>query len=152
MATETDAARDRVLAARAELGAELEALEASVRAAETRERYAAGSFESQSAILSGRLRWCETRPLRTFACASWGPARERRSPVLERLTTAHLADDDAIRSHTQGVSHQVSGGHGALALDIRRSGLKPHHVFLLQFQFGGVLDGHNALVFRNVIR
>jgi hypothetical protein len=33
VATETDAARDRVLAARAELGDELEALEASVRAA-----------------------------------------------------------------------------------------------------------------------
>ena len=33
MATETDAARDRVLAARAALGAELEALEASARAA-----------------------------------------------------------------------------------------------------------------------
>ncbi len=33
MATETDAARDRVLAARAALGGELEALEASVRAA-----------------------------------------------------------------------------------------------------------------------
>ena len=34
----------------------------------------------------------------------------------------------------------------ALALEVRRPGLQPHHVRLLQLQLGGVLAGDDPLV------
>jgi len=51
---------------------------------------------------------------------------------VERLGTAALADDDAIGPHSQGVPDQVAGGHLALSLDVCRSRLHPHHVWLLE--------------------
>ena len=36
------------------------------------------------------------------------------------------------------------------ALDVGRAGFHARHVGLLEPQFGGVLDGHDALVFRDV--
>ena len=41
---------------------------------------------------------------------------------------------------------------GAGAFDVGRPRFHARHVGLLQPQFGGVLDGHNAFVFRNVGR
>jgi hypothetical protein len=35
--------------------------------------------------------------------------------------------------------------YGAFAFDVGWSGLEPHHMLLLELQFGGVLDGDNAL-------
>ena len=42
---------------------------------------------------------------------------------VERLRTAHLTNDDAVRPHAQGVAHQVALGHLALPLQARRAGL-----------------------------
>ena len=64
---------------------------------------------------------------------------------VERFAAAALADDDPFGPHTQGVAHQVGGGDGALAFDVRRPRLQPHHVVLLQLQFGRVFDRHDAV-------
>ena len=37
---------------------------------------------------------------------------------VERFLAAHLADNDAIRPHAQGVDHQVTQGDLALALQV----------------------------------
>ena len=64
---------------------------------------------------------------------------------VERLAAAHLADDDAIGPHAQRVAHQVALGHLAASFQAGEPGLQPHHVRLLQLQFGGVLDRDDAL-------
>ena len=62
--------------------------------------------------------------------------------------SAALADDDAFGPHTQGVFHQVGGGDGAFAFDVRRARFQPHDVLLLELQFGRVFDRDDALVVR----
>ena len=64
---------------------------------------------------------------------------------VERFLAADLADDDAIGAHTQGVDHQLPLADRALAFDVRRPRFEPRHVLLVQLQFGGVLDGDDAL-------
>src|SRR5580692_7372009 len=64
----------------------------------------------------------------------------------EGFLAAHLADDDAFRAHTQTVAHQVAHGDLALAFEVGWPRFQPHHVRLLQLQFGGVLAGDDALV------
>ncbi len=41
---------------------------------------------------------------------------------VERLGSAHFADDDPLRAHAQAVLHQVAHGDLALALDIGADG------------------------------
>src|SRR5690606_28785190 len=65
---------------------------------------------------------------------------------VERLRSAHLADDDPLGTHAQAVAHQVAHGDLALALKVGRPGLQPDDVRLLQLQFGRVLAGDDALV------
>ena len=65
---------------------------------------------------------------------------------VEGLAAADLADHDPVRPHAQRVAHQVADGDLALALDVRRPALQPHHVLLLELQLDGVLDGDDALV------
>ena len=65
---------------------------------------------------------------------------------VERGGVADLADDDAVGAHAQGVADQVADRDLALALDVRRAGLEPHHVVLVELELGGVLDGDDALV------
>ena len=71
---------------------------------------------------------------------------------VERFRSAALADDDSFGPHTQGVSHQVGGGDRALAFDVRRPGFQPHHVVLLQLQFGRVFDRDDAVGVGNEAR
>ena len=69
---------------------------------------------------------------------------------VQRLLAAHLAHDDAVGTHTQGVDHQFADVDGAVAFDVGRARFHARHVRLLQPQFGGVFDGDDALVFRDV--
>ena len=62
---------------------------------------------------------------------------------------ADLTDDDAVGAHAQRVADQVADRDLALALDVRRAGLEPEHVVLVQPELGGVLDGDDALVVRD---
>ena len=57
-----------------------------------------------------------------------------------------LADDDPVGPHTQGVSHQVGRVDPSLAFDVGRPRFEPQHVFLLELQFGRVLDRDDALI------
>ena len=67
---------------------------------------------------------------------------------VQALAAAALADHDAVGAHAQRVAHQIADGDLALALDVGRPGLQPHHVVLLELQLGRVLDGDDALVRR----
>src|SRR5262249_7734012 len=71
---------------------------------------------------------------------------------VERLGTAHLADDDAFRTHTQTVAYEVTHLHLALAFQVWRTRFEAHDVRLLELQFGGVFAGNDALVVINVAR
>ena len=68
---------------------------------------------------------------------------------VKRLAAAAFADDDAIGAHAQRVDHQLADRNRASALDARRLGLERDHVLLLELQLGRILDGDNALGFRN---
>ena len=76
-------------------------------------------------------------------------AGRHRLEHVEGLAAADLADDDAVGAHAQRVADQVADGDLALALDVRRAGLQPDDVLLLELEFGGVLDGDDALVLRD---
>ena len=69
---------------------------------------------------------------------------------VERFAAAHLADDDTIRAHTQRVSHQIANGDLPRSLQVRGSCFQREHMRLLQLNFRRVLDGHDALVIRDV--
>ena len=58
---------------------------------------------------------------------------------------ADLADDDAVGPHAQRVANQVALGDLATSLQAGRAGFHAHHMRLLQLQFGGILDGDDAL-------
>ncbi len=64
---------------------------------------------------------------------------------VECLTAADLADDDAVRTHTQRVAHEVADRDLALALNVGRAGLQRNDMALLQPQLRRILDGHDAL-------
>ena len=64
---------------------------------------------------------------------------------VERFLAADLADDDAVGTHTQRVDHQLPLADRALAFDVRRPRLEPGDVFLVELQFGRVLDRDDAL-------
>ncbi len=68
---------------------------------------------------------------------------------VQRFRSAALADDNAVRPHTQRINHQVALVDGAGALDVHRPCFKPHHMPLLKLQLGGVLNSDDALLFGN---
>ena len=51
---------------------------------------------------------------------------------VQRLFAADFADDDAVRTHTQGVDHEIALAYRAFAFDVRRPRLQPHDVALAQ--------------------
>ena len=75
-------------------------------------------------------------------------AGRERGQEVERLSPAHLADDDPVGAHPQRVAHEPADRHLAAALEVRRARLEPDHVRLAQPQLGGVLDRDHALVRR----
>ena len=105
MATETDAARDRVIAARADLGAELEILEASARAAVDIPAKIKRSPAKAAAVAGGVGFLALKGPQRLFGAAqARGPravqaaARSRCSPTRSRRRCARSASDgDKVR-------------------------------------------------------
>src|SRR5262249_16340394 len=65
---------------------------------------------------------------------------------VERFGSAHLADDDPLRPHTQTIPDQVAHRDLAFALEVRRPGFQPHRVWLLQLQLSRALAGDDAFV------
>ena len=69
-----------------------------------------------------------------------------RLQKVEGFRSAHLADDDPLRTHAQAVPDEVAHGDLALAFDVGRAGFQADDVRLLQLQLGRVLAGDDALV------
>ena len=69
-----------------------------------------------------------------------------RGQHVQGFRPPDLADHDPVGPHAQRVAHQAADRHLAATLDARRARLEAHDVGLAQAQFGGVLDGHDALV------
>ncbi len=65
---------------------------------------------------------------------------------VERLATTDLTDDDPLRTHPEGVLHEVLDRDRAFALDVRGPRLEPDDVVLFEPKLGGVLDGDDPLV------
>ena len=68
---------------------------------------------------------------------------------IQSFFASNLADDDAIRAHTQTINYQLTLLDRALAFDIRRPGFQPHHVLLFQLKFGSVLHRYDAFAIGN---
>ena len=74
-------------------------------------------------------------------------ARVHSLQHVDGLVGAAFAHDDAIGPHAQGVHHQLPYGHLAGAFGVGRPGFQAHHVgVLVELQFGGILDGDDALL------
>ena len=72
-------------------------------------------------------------------------ARVHRLQHVERFLATHLADDDPVRPHTQGVDDQFALTHRSLPFHVRRTAFQANNVLLLQLKFGRIFDGHDAL-------
>ena len=70
---------------------------------------------------------------------------------VERLRPAHLADDDAVGPHPQAVGTR-SRWATCPAPSVLGARLHADDVAIPQLQFGGFLDGNNALVVGNRLR
>ncbi len=64
---------------------------------------------------------------------------------VERFGAANLPDNDPVRPHSQRVAHQIALTDLPASFDIGRAGLQGEDMGLLQLEFGGVLDGDDAL-------
>ena len=64
---------------------------------------------------------------------------------VERLGSAHLADDDAVRPHAQRILNERALVDLAAALHVGRPGFELDHMLLLKPELCGVLDGDDAL-------
>ena len=71
---------------------------------------------------------------------------------VQGLLGADLADDDTVGTHTEGVDDELPDMDCSGAFDVGGAGLHARHVGLLEAQFGGVFDGDDPFVFRNVGR
>jgi hypothetical protein len=50
---------------------------------------------------------------------------------VERLGAADLAEDDAVRAHSQRVAQQIAHRNLAAAFKVGRAGFQPHHMRLM---------------------
>ena len=65
---------------------------------------------------------------------------------IERLRSADLADDDALRPHAQAVLDEIAHRHLAFPFEVGRARFKAHDMRLLELEFGSVLTGDDAFV------
>ena len=71
---------------------------------------------------------------------------------VETFRATDFAENDTVRTHTQGVLDEIADGDGALALKVRGAGFEWQPVRLLQAQLGRVLDSENALAWIDHLR
>ena len=65
---------------------------------------------------------------------------------VERFLAAHLADDDSVGTHTQGIDDQFALPYSPLSFNVRRPAFQAYNVLLLQLKFGGVFNRDDAFV------
>ena len=63
---------------------------------------------------------------------------------VERFAAAALADDDAVRTHSQGVADEIADVDFAFAFDVRRTRFEADHMILAQLEFRRVFNGDDA--------
>ena len=68
---------------------------------------------------------------------------------VEGLAATTLADDDAVRAHTQTALDQLANRHRSLAFDVGRTRFELDPVRLLQLELGRVLARDQPLVLRD---
>jgi hypothetical protein len=68
------------------------------------------------------------------------------------LAAAHLADDDAVGTHTQRVLDEIALRHFAAPFDVGRARFESDDVRLLQLQLRRVFNRDDALIFGDVSR
>jgi len=72
-------------------------------------------------------------------------ARRHGLQHVQRLAAAHLAHDEPIGPHAQGVTHEIADSDLAGALQARAARLEPRHVRAVDAQLGGILDRDDPL-------
>src|ERR1700756_2421255 len=65
---------------------------------------------------------------------------------------ADFADDDAVGAHAETIDKELTLANRSHALDVGGTGLQPDNILLCKLQFRGVLDGHEPLILRYVLR
>ena len=81
-----------------------------------------------------------------------GVAGVHRLEHLVRLGAPHLADDDAVGAHAQGIDEEVAHRHLPGSFRADRPGLEADDVGLLELELRRVLDGDEALAVRDLPR
>ena len=68
---------------------------------------------------------------------------------VQRFAAADFADDNPVRTHTEGVLHQIPDGDLPFSFNVRRPSFQCHHVGLLQTKFCRIFDGHDTFIVGN---
>src|SRR5215813_6800510 len=76
-------------------------------------------------------------------------ARVHRLQHVKCFRAAHLAYDDSVRTHAQGIPHQIALCHLPRAFEAGRPSFQTDHVRLLKLQLCRILDGDNAFTVIN---
>ena len=63
---------------------------------------------------------------------------------VQGFFSANLADDDAIRPHTETVCYQLALVYCPFTLDVCRTAFEANNVMLFNLKFGGVLHRHDS--------
>lgn len=72
-----------------------------------------------------------------------------RLEQVERLGAPGLAEQDAVGSHAEAVSHKLARRDLALAVGAGLAGFQPHHMRVFKPEFRRVLDGDDAFAMGN---
>src|SRR5580658_1405405 len=62
----------------------------------------------------------------------------------------HLADHDAVGTHTQTVNDELAHTDRAFTFNVGRASFEADYMLLLELQFSGIFDGDDALRIRDV--
>ena len=65
---------------------------------------------------------------------------------VKALAAANFAQDDAVRTHTKRVLNKIALGDLSAAFNAFGTGFQTHNVFLIELQFGRILNRHHALL------
>ena len=63
---------------------------------------------------------------------------------VQHFAATHFTDDDAVGAHAQAVAQQIANADVAAAIKTAGAAFQSYHMVVVECQFGGVFDGHNA--------
>ena len=68
---------------------------------------------------------------------------------IQALGSSDLAQNNLVRTHAEGILHELTLRDLTFPFDIRRPCLQTNYMVLTQLQFGGVFDRYDAFIVRN---